>query len=258
MRITASFHYLKAMKVVPFSIFLLMYYKISNTASRETLVKHLGKSFMYPDLYKKNVLINGFEEATIPVVSMENDHVITPAIWGILPEGYMEEWSFFQNICNTLTVSISSMDKQLWYAKSLANQRCLIPVTGFFTSYLKDGAIYPFYFSRTNGMPFCFAGIYNKTHDGFLTCSIITCKADDVISKVHNVGQTMPMILSNELQSAWLQEGIEMNDIKEILNTPHDYQIKSYPIAREFYKNNISYDSMLEPVYYDAVPSGLF
>jgi putative SOS response-associated peptidase YedK len=189
---------------------------------------------------------------------MENHHVISPSIWGILPEGYKEDWSIFQNICNTLNVPISSMDKHLWYAKSLAIQRCLIPVTGFFTSYLKDGTIYPFYFSRTNGNPFCLAGIYNKTHDGFLSCSIITCKADDAINKVHNVGQTMPMILSSELQSAWLQEGIEMNDIKEILNTPHDYQIKSYPIAREFYKNNISYDSMLEPVYYDAVPTGLF
>ncbi|MFS4446494.1 SOS response-associated peptidase [Maribacter sp. 2307UL18-2] len=234
-----------------------MYYKLSNTASKETLEKSLGRPFKYPQLYNENILINGFEEATIPVVSMNEKDVITPAIWGILPQNYQEDWSIFQNICNTLNTPLESMSTNLWYAKSLINKRCLIPVTGFFTSYLSNGVIHPFYFTRDLGLPFCLAGIYTVLDDGFLSCSIITCNADDIIRRVHNVGQTMPMILDEELHSAWLQEGVEMNEIKEILHTPHNYQIKSYPIARDFYKNNISYQSMLEPVFYDSVPTGL-
>lgn len=234
-----------------------MYYKLSNTASRDELERTLNRYLKYPHLYEKQVLINGFEEASIPIVAMEEKDSIIPAIWGILPEGYDEEWSVFQNICNTLNAPLESMYSNLWYAKSLLYKRCLIPVTGFFTSYLSDGVVYPFYFSRADGLPFCLAGIYTILDDGFISCSIITCTADDIIRRVHNVGQTMPMILNGTLHSAWLQEGVEMAEIKEILNTPHEYQIKSHPIAREFYKNNISYDSMLEPVHYGTIPNGL-
>lgn len=234
-----------------------MYYKLSNTASRETLEKELGRPLKYRHLYEKQIMVNGFEESIIPIVPMAEKNKITFSIWGILPEKYEDDWQVFQNICNTLNVPLKSMESHLWYSKSLLTRRCLIPITGFFTSYLANGVVYPFYFTTASSRPFCLAGIYNILSDGFTTCSIITCNADDIISKVHNVGQTMPMILNSELQTAWLQEGIEMSEIKEMLQTPHDYQIKSHPIAREFYRNNISYDSMLEPVFYDNVPSGL-
>lgn len=235
-----------------------MYYKISNTSSGEILENTLDRPLKYPHLYEKQIMVNGFGEASIPIVPMQESDVIVPAIWGILPEGYHEDWSTFQNICNTLNAPLESINTHSWYSKSLQTKRCLIPVTGFFTSYVSNGLVYPFYISRTNGLPFCFAGIYNKTDDGFLSCSIITCKANDVIGKVHNVGQTMPVILSEELQSEWLQEDKELNEIKEILNTPYAYQIKSHPIAREFYKNNITYDSILEPVFYEDIPTGIF
>jgi putative SOS response-associated peptidase YedK len=202
-------------------------------------------------------MVNGFEEATIPIVTMEEPSVITPAIWGILPEGYKENWQDFQNFCNTLNVPLHSINKDLWYSKSLLNRRCLIPVTGFFTTYVKNGIIYPFFFSNSNNMPICLAGIYTKTNDGFLTCSIITCEADEVIGQVHNVDSTMPVILSKEKHSLWLSEETEMENIMNILNTAHDHNLKSHPIAREFYTNNISYNSMLEPVFYEAIPTGI-
>lgn len=235
-----------------------MYYKLSNTASLDTLEKLLERPFKYPHIYEKQIMINGFEEATIPIVSMQEKDAITPAIWGILPEGYQEDWSVFQNICNTLNTTLESMDTHLWYAKSLLTKRCLIPVTGFFTSYLADGVVYPFHFSQTSGLPFCLAGIYTVLDDGFVTVAVITCEADDIIRRVHNVGQTMPMLLSKELHSDWLNNELGMNDIKTILSTPHNYDIKSHPIAREFYKNNISYDSMLDPVFYENIPNGLW
>ncbi|MFD0798377.1 SOS response-associated peptidase [Maribacter chungangensis] len=234
-----------------------MYYKFSNTASKSILKKTLGRTFKYPDLYQKKVIVNGFEEEVIPIVSMAESELITPAIWGILPEGYQEDWSVFQNICNTLNVPLESMDSNLWYAKSLLARRCLIPVTGFFTSYLSNGVVYPFYVTRTTGLPFCLAGIYTVLEDGFVSCAIITCSANEVIRKVHNLGQQMPMVLNEQLHSAWLQENVEMDEIKEIINAPHDYKMISYPIARAFYNNNISYDSMLEPVYYDNIPTGI-
>lgn len=235
-----------------------MYYKLSNTANKNELENALGCPLKYPYLYKKQILINGLDEVSIPIVAMEDRHTIIPAIWGLLPEGYQGEWSSFQNLCNTLNVALESIDSNVWYAKSLWNKRCLIPVTGFFTSYVSGGTVYPLYLRRSNGFPFCLAGLYTQLDDGFISCSIITRRANRLIKRVHNLGHTMPIILNRQLHTPWLQENLKMFEIKEMLYKPHKYQIASHPIARTFYKNNISYDSMLKPVLYKNAANGLF
>ena len=235
-----------------------MFYKISNTASLQTLESFLERPFKYPHLYGPQVLIDGMEEVTLPMVSMAESNLITPAIWGILPQGYKEEWQFFQQTCNSLNVSLGSMSTNLWYAKALKDRRCLIPITGFFTYYFHQGLIYPYYFYRRNHAPFCLTGLYNTTYEDFKTCSIITCHIDDVASKVHNMGQAMPMIIHEEQHGAWLQRDTDFEELKNIFDTPHNYQVLCHPIAREFFKNNVIYDSFLEPTYYKNIPSGFF
>ena len=231
-----------------------MCYRISNTASRSTLEEAVGRSFKYPHLYEKRLVINGLHEVTLPIVSMEEARLLIPAIWGLLPEGYREDWQAFQNVRNTLTTSLDAIDTQSWYGQSLLNKRCLIPVTGLFTSYLHGGILYPFYVKNTSGSPFCLAGIYTFTEDGYITFSILTRWAEGIFKKVHNVDQTMPLILNANLQSAWLTEHLDWEEVFEILNTPHEYSLEGYPIAREFFKNGISFDSMLEPVSYKNLP----
>lgn len=235
-----------------------MYYKISNTASRKVLEKTMSRPLKYPSLYEKKILINGLDEATIPIVAMNDKGTITPAIWGLLPNGYKEDWSIFQNVCNTLNMTLEDVNPNSWHSTSLSEKRCLIPITGFFTSYVHNGILYPSLVRKSNGKPFCLAGIYSVLEDGFLTCSIITCKADELVQSVHNIGETMPKILSRELQSAWLDEGLDRSDIKEIVYAPHEYEMKSHTIARELYNNNISYDSMLDAFFYDNLPTASF
>lgn len=234
-----------------------MFYRISNIASKSILERHLQIKLKYPHLYERKIMINGLEESIIPVVTMDESEAINYSIWGILPQGYQEDWSVFQDICNTLNVPLSSIDANLWYAKSLVNRRCLIPITGFFTSYLFDGEVYPYLYYRENALPFCLAGIYNILDDGFVTSSIVTCKADKLVSRVHNLGQEMPLIVHQDLHSSWLDQRSDSIEIKTIINTAHEYQIKSHPIAKQFYKNNIAYNSMLDPVYYDNIPNGI-
>ncbi len=226
-----------------------MYYKISNTAGRKVLEEALSRPLKYPLLHEKKVMINGMDEATIPIVAMHGKGKITPAIWGLLPNGYKEDWSIFQNLCNTLNIPFEAMSNNSWHSSSLAEKRCLIPITGFYTSYVQNGIVYPSLVSKTNGKPFCLAGIYSILEDGFLTCSIITCKADKLIQDVHNIGHTMPKILSGKLESVWLEEGLDDSDIKQIMLTPHDCEMRSHAVARELYHNTISYDSIQDPFF---------
>lgn len=231
-----------------------MCHKLSNTATRFLLEDELGRSVKYPRIYKKQVMIDGMDETTIPMIAMEEKQYIVPAIWGILPENYSGDWHAFQNVFSSLNLNIDSLNNPPWFADALLHRRCLIPVTGFFTSYLIGGLLYPYYFHHKAGLPFCFIGIYNKIEDGFLTCSIITTFYDYRSNNVQNIDRTLPILLPKELHGKWLNEDLGEDEIHELLHTVPNFRLIAHPISREFFNNNISYGSMLAPVFYDSVP----
>ncbi|HUH48187.1 MAG TPA: SOS response-associated peptidase family protein, partial [Arenibacter sp.] len=197
---------------------------------------------------------NGLEEATISIMGMEEKQYIVPAIWGILPEDYSEDWHVFQNVFTSLNLNIDSLNNPSWFANALLHRRCLIPVTGFFTSYLINGVLYPYYFHLKSGLPFCLTGIYNKTEDGFLTCSVITTHSDYRLNDIQNLDLTIPILLPKNLHDKWLSEDLKEDGIQDLLHAVPNFRLIAHPISKEFFNNNISYSSMLAPVFYDAVP----
>lgn len=231
-----------------------MYHKLSNTANIATLKKEFNKLVKYPNLFRKQVLISGSEEVTIPIIAMEYKQYFVPAIWGILPENYEDDWSVFQDVLNSLNLNIESLNNPSWYANAVIQRRCLIPVTGFFTSYLINGELYPYYFRKNSGLPFCLTGIYNRTQDGFLTCAIITTAVDHKLKNVQNLERTIPLILPKALHEEWLNEALMEGRIKSLLKCTPDFQLTAHPISKEFFRNNISYTSMMSPVNYEAAP----
>ncbi|MFS4469770.1 SOS response-associated peptidase [Maribacter sp. 2210JD10-5] len=227
-----------------------MYYKISNTAEKDTIEKWANASFKYPNLYQPQQVINGLNEVSIPIITMENQTEIALAIWGLLPEKYKEDWDIFQNATNTLNFHEESMNSEMWYTKALENRRGIIPVTGFFTHYLKNGDSYPYYISLKNGKPFFLASIYNQLEDGFFTCSLLVGQANSFIKKFQNMIDCMPLTVAPEEKEEWLNSNTPISKIKETLKSPLENDFVATPIAKELFNNNISYDSMLLPYEY--------
>jgi len=235
----------------------LMYYKLSNTADLKSLEDEFGIQMRHAKLYKPAQVIHGLNEETILVITCENSDCMMPAIWGILPEEFLDDWCVFQNISNTLNLDESSFYNGSWCQPALKERRCLIVVTGFFTTYLHRGTIYPYYVKRDDNRPFCIAGIYNRLEDGFLTCSLITCKANGFISRIQNLGSQMPLILDDERRDYWLDQNLDEENIGKILKTPSENNLKAHLIAKEFFNQNITFESMLEPANYKDLPQAL-
>ena len=224
-----------------------MYYKLSNMADRSRIERKFGVSFKYPNLYKPEMFINGLNETNVSIITAEQPDIITLGIWGILPEDYTGEWATFQNVTNTLHIDESAIESELWYGSSFKERRCLFIVTGFYTSYLSDGVVYPYYIGLESGAPFFLAGIYNILQDGFITCSLVLKKADDFIRKFQNVGDFMPIVIPDNLADIYLDGTIMPNEIKAFLRQSHEHELNATPIAKNFFDQNISYDSMLAP-----------
>lgn len=231
-----------------------MYKKISNIAERELIEKELGVSYKFPRLYTPSSVIDGSQETTLSVITIDQPNHISYAIWGLLPDNYEEEWSNFQRALDTLNVSKERLTVNGIFKEPYQKRRCLIIVTGFFIYHLYKGSLYPYYVYIDQEKPFYIGGVYNILEDGFITCSMIMTKATGIVGQIQNLNENMPIFVSDDNTSTWLNSKADMYDINVITNSNSSLNLKAHPIAKEFFKNSISFESMLEPVFYKGIP----
>lgn len=232
----------------------MMYRKISNIAEKELIEKELGVTYKYPKLYTTSSVIDGTEESTLSVVTSENPNQVSYAIWGILPTNYTDEWSEFQKAFSTLSVHRDDLNSNKIFQEPYRHRRCIIIITGFFIYHLHEGSLYPYYVYLNTKKPLYVAGVYNTLDDGFITCSMVMTKATGVVDSIQNLNNTMPLFVSGDCYNTWLDSNANKTDIDNILYKPCELELKSHPIAKEFFKNDIEYDAMLEPVLYKDIP----
>lgn len=232
-----------------------MYYKLSNTAGRKRIERLFKVSFKYPKLYQPQVLLHGADEVLVSIITEQEINKVLFAIWGLLPEGFRDDWQVFQDVTNTLNLEQSSSETDLWFASALHQRRCLIVVTGFFTTLLKDGETYPYHIGLENGDPFFLAGVYNQLDDGFLTCSLVVKEANGFIQQFQNAVTCMPLVVDKKKASAWLDVENSPQAFGNTIDLEGDLKLHAKPIEKEFFKQNISYDSMLVPYSYPDLPN---
>ena len=151
---------------------------------------------------------------------------------------------------NTLTISAQKIDTTMWYHDSFKNSRCIIPVTGFCTSLLKNGEIYPYHISNKNGGILYLAGIYTILDDGFITCSLLTGPLEKEVVNYQNLVDYMPVVIDHQDKYEWLSEDTKIERAQMILQPPHITDLEIRPIAKNLFNQDISYDSMLMPYEY--------
>ena len=230
-----------------------MFYKVSNTAKREKIEKEFELEFKYPEIYEPNPIINGLKESSLCVITSEKPYEINYGIWGVLPEKFEDEWSVFQNVSNNLNLNSYDIDNNNWHLEALNKRRCLIIVTGFFTSYLYKGTVYPYYVFSALKEPISLAGVYNQIEDGFITCSPILCEANKFIKNIHNINNEMPLVIDKKMRNEWLDTNSNI-DLDYFIKQNCALNLRAHTIAKEFYKNDIIYNSVLEPVQYNNLP----
>ena len=227
-----------------------MFYKVSNIATVDTIESTYGATFRFPHLHSREALVDGLNEEILPIITANTPDQLNFGIWGLLPQGYKEDWADFQKVRNTLNLDIKDIRNEDWLLEPLKNRRCVVMITGFFASFSFEGQIYPVYIHSNPLKPICVAAIYNVSDDGFYNFSLVLVESNDYISNVHNISRTMPLIMDENSYDMWLDD----DEYELILNKPElgirDLTFESHTIAKEFYKNNIVYDSILEPAIY--------
>ena len=91
------------------------------------------------------------------------------------------------------------------FRASVERFRCLILADGFYEWQAAEGRRkQPFHITRSDGLPFAFAGLWSIWRgDGatIRSCTILTTAANAAVSPLHD---RMPVILERDAESAWL------------------------------------------------------
>lgn len=118
------------------------------------------------------------------------------------------------------------------FGKIFKNQRCIIPVDGFF-EWKKarkgtKGSI-PYYF-RFKGKGLAFAGLWDVSHGAAqesMQCALVTAPANDRVAQVH---ERMPVILTRAAQQTWLSQADPLL-LGSVLQSYPSEQMEHYPVS---------------------------
>lgn len=231
-----------------------MRYKFSNIAEKRALEDFAGVPLKFPKIYQPSPVITGFEETIVPIITQDDLSCINFGIWGLLPKNYDEDWQTFQNVIDTLTVSYEDTKGNALYEDANNLNRCVVLATGFFTTYLHEGKTFPYYVYQKNEKPFYMAAYYSKLDDGFITITLLLKKIEPQLERILNISKYIPKILDDTSKEQWLSKTISKNALDLLVADPTPLKLNSHPIAKELFKMNISYDSMLDPVDYKGIP----
>jgi putative SOS response-associated peptidase YedK len=126
--------------------------------------------------------------------------------WGLVPS-----WAKDPAIGNRLfNARGETVAQKPSFRSAFAKRPCVIPVDGFYEWDHRPGhPKQPNYFTRSDGQPMLFAGLYEHWRDpsapsdvaSVATCTVITTTPSDDIDEIHD---RMPVVLSIDNVGTWL------------------------------------------------------
>ncbi len=200
----------------------------------------------FKEKYKPNFHINGFDHPQIPVIRPEGktEKVVDLLRWGLIPHWVKEpkEWK-----ANTLLARNDEMFDKASY-KHYWQNRCLVIVTGFFEPRDRQvaGLVGPAskvqktesWYIKSKTEPFLFlGGLYCNG-----TVCVITTDTSPMMSKIHNDGKRMPLILDDpDMIDEWLLSDMSKEEMIRMMDShPDDDSLMAYRTLDGIMNNRVN------------------
>lgn len=209
---------------------------------------YFGAEFTYD--YEPRYNIAPEDPKGIASIQNESPDEINRLQWGIIP-GWVDDLDDWPAPTNARAETVG---EKRAFRDAFAKRRCLIPANNFYEWTGARGSRRPFYIGVEERELFAMAGIYEQWSDNggdIVSTSIITCDANDTVSKLHD---RMPVMLEPDEQQTWLESDNE-NELQALLDPFPDEQTRSYEVGKAV--NNPTYDApeLVDPL--DTEQSGL-
>jgi putative SOS response-associated peptidase YedK len=201
-----------------------MCYHKSQTAKYEQLAEYYSVSYSkeMAEIYKPRYHENGFDFLPTPLLTTGKPDDLRLFNWGLIPYWVKDLPSALKLRTSTLNcISEEMYDKPSFRDAAKEGKRCLIPCTGFYEwKWLdeKGKTKIPYYIHVKDQPLFSLGGLYSRWKDpqtGQITYSytVLTTKANELMSEIHNSKKRMPVIVAREYEKDWLNPNLTADDV---------------------------------------------
>lgn len=189
-----------------------MCYRTKLTAKAPEIEKTFDARFLDPDPYQPMGEVNAFNFSRTPVITDQQGEEIQLFTWGLIPF-WVQDDSIKKM---TLNAKIETLTQKPAFRNSVKN-RCLVIADGYYEWQWKDPkgrSKQKYLITPKDQEIFAFAGIYSSwenslTQQRVHTYTILTTAANELMSRIHNHKQRMPVVLKKEDHQHWLS-GMEV------------------------------------------------
>jgi putative SOS response-associated peptidase YedK len=166
------------------------------------------------------------------VASSDGKRSVVPMRWGLVPFWWskpLKEMRMATFNARAETVSTKPMFRDAFKSK-----RCLLPASGYFEWQHVTGVKQPqpWYFTRRDGQPIAFAGLWSKWKDKeagqeLLSCTMVITEPNKFIAEVHD---RMPVILEAENFEQW--ERGDAKDAAALMKPAGEPVLQRWPVSK--------------------------
>lgn len=177
--------------------------------------------------------------------------------WGLMPSWNMPLTEMLKKAKGNLNARAETIRELNSFKNSIKSKRCIIPVNSFFeykhVGEGKEKQKLPYLIHPVNKPFFNLAGIYShylnpETKQWLTTFAIVTEPANKFMADIHNSAKRMPLMLSNEMISDWINPNSSTATIDEILAfSCDDAYLSAYRIRQDLKKAEND-ESVLIPI----------
>lgn len=172
-----------------------------------------------------------------PIISVDADsqqRILELRRWGLIPS-WAKDAKMGSRMINARAETVAAKPS---FRAAFRRRRCLVPADGYYEwKKTPDGKV-PFYIQLASQRPLAMAGLYESNRhagEGYETFTIITTQANRATEALHD---RMPVILSPEHYTAWLDPHNESWDALQSLLGPWESEpMKLTQISRRV--NNV-------------------
>jgi len=242
-----------------------MCFTVNVNIVREELERKFGTEFINPRDYSPSYYYHAHSLPALPVAGHFNEGFnIRLLKWGLIP-GWVKAEDQAQEIrYMTFNARAETLATKPSFKSSFKTRRCIIPVRGFFEWQDRSTGKVPWYIYLPGSEIMMLAGLYDswrKPLDGSTvnTFTIITTRANKLLSEIHNTKRRMPLILQEEKAEKWLEHETGEKEIDDILEPYPDGGLEAHTIGPLINNKraNRNTPAVIEPFTYPAQP-GLF
>ena len=188
---------------------------------------------------------NAAPSQLLPVITADAPQGLSWFYWGLIP-AWSKNKSISQKLINARAETLS---EKASFRTALQKRRCLIPADGFYEwkPISKKGKV-PYRITLLNEELFAFAGLWEEYEDDegdmVHTFTIVTTEANSTLQSLHS---RMPVILTPENESLWLDSQASPESLQEILKPYNRDVTRFYSVSAKVNQATIDEPSLINP-----------